>query len=387
MPDTKISVIDCETTGLGRHDRIIELAIVTLDPRTGIVIDEFETLVNPGRDVGPTQLHGITASMVGLAPGFAEIAPAVASRLNNTVVAAHNLNFDRRMLDYEFERADVPVEWGRGICTLSLTGLKLAHAARALSIPLAEHHRAIQDARVSASILQEIGCPEEQTACRVGGAESRHACRTMRRDAFGMPLETPLRRWLDSACVPSSADACVEYFDLLDHVLSDLELDEDEAAELSRCQQRLELRRSEVQAMHLAYFQSLRIAALSDGIVTEQEWSMLHSVARCLGLPQDAIPAVSQSVAPKDLSIQPGSRVCFTGSAVGDDGQALNRSSLELLAASCGFQPVSAVTKSRCELLVASDPASQSGKARKARAYRIPIISVEDFLRLVHARA
>ena len=27
-------VIDCETTGLGRHDRIVEIAALTLDPKT-----------------------------------------------------------------------------------------------------------------------------------------------------------------------------------------------------------------------------------------------------------------------------------------------------------------------------------------------------------------
>lgn len=37
-------------------------------------------------------------------------------------------------------------------------------------------------------------------------------------------------------------------------------------------------------------------------------------------------------------------------------------------------------TKTGCDLLVAADPNSQSGKAAKARKFGIPIVSLEDFL-------
>ena len=61
-----VAVIDVETTGLSpRTDRIVEVGVVLLDSR-GDVEAEFETLVNPGRDVGPTGLHGIRAP--GLTP-------------------------------------------------------------------------------------------------------------------------------------------------------------------------------------------------------------------------------------------------------------------------------------------------------------------------------
>ena len=58
-----IAVVDVETTGLSpwRHDRIVEIAVVLLSP-DGEIEDEYESLVNPGRDVGPTSIHGISAS-------------------------------------------------------------------------------------------------------------------------------------------------------------------------------------------------------------------------------------------------------------------------------------------------------------------------------------
>ena len=55
-------VIDCETTGLGSNDRIIEIAVLTLDPRTWEPTDEYETLINPERERrsrGHTRHHGI----------------------------------------------------------------------------------------------------------------------------------------------------------------------------------------------------------------------------------------------------------------------------------------------------------------------------------------
>jgi DNA polymerase III epsilon subunit-like protein len=40
---TYYAVIDTETTGFGKHDRIIEIAVVVLDPVSMETIDEFDT--------------------------------------------------------------------------------------------------------------------------------------------------------------------------------------------------------------------------------------------------------------------------------------------------------------------------------------------------------
>ena len=60
--DAEYVVVDVETTGCypGGHDRIVETGMVGLDPE-GSVVDEYETLINPSRDRGPTWLHGIEA--------------------------------------------------------------------------------------------------------------------------------------------------------------------------------------------------------------------------------------------------------------------------------------------------------------------------------------
>ncbi|MEU7619367.1 hypothetical protein AB0B27_25180 [Micromonospora rifamycinica] len=47
----------------------------------GRVVDEWATLVDPGRDPGPTFIHHITADMLSGAPTFADAAGEILSRL------------------------------------------------------------------------------------------------------------------------------------------------------------------------------------------------------------------------------------------------------------------------------------------------------------------
>lgn len=83
------------------------------------------------------------------------------------------------------------------------------------------------------------------------------------------------------------------------------------------------------------------------------------------------------------MQLSVGMRVCFTGTAT-INGSAMRRDVLEGLAKAFGLTAVARVTR-KCDLLVAADPLSQSGKAANARDYGIPVISTEDFLGLLTA--
>ena len=78
-----IAVIDVETTGLNpyRYDRVIELAALVMG-LDGEIIREFATLLNPERDIGPTSIHGLTASDIISAPRFAEVAGTLIDALD-----------------------------------------------------------------------------------------------------------------------------------------------------------------------------------------------------------------------------------------------------------------------------------------------------------------
>lgn len=114
-------VVDTETTGFARTDRVIEVALVRLSP-TGAERARFSTLLQPGCPLGSFTGHGITPAMLRDAPRFAEVAGELAHHLDGAVFVAHNEAFDRRMLGAEFARLAVEVDWGQPICTM--------HAAR-----------------------------------------------------------------------------------------------------------------------------------------------------------------------------------------------------------------------------------------------------------------
>ena len=374
-----ISVIDCETTGLGNSDRIIEIAVVTLDASTLETVDEFDTLVNPQRDVGKTDLHGITASMVAGAPTMEEVMGALARRLNGSVLAAHSLRFDSRMLRNECNRLGAEFEPGVGICTLHLAGEKLSRAAERHSIPLKGHHRALVDARVCAELLRRlIDDDQETSAAHLSARDLPVSSRTHRRDISHTASVTPLQRLVARACVPSSVGACLDYFDALDWVLDDGIVTSEEQTFLDEIIRSSNLTDSQVRAMQESYLKSLIQAVERDSVVSSEELALVTKIARVLGIEDVSLPQVTKIATA--TRIKKGQRICFTGTAVDQDGNHLERSMLENMAAVAGLQPVNGVSRKSCDLLVAADAASSSGKAKKARDLGIPIMSVEDFL-------
>lgn len=155
------AVVDVETTGLsGSRDRIIEIAVVRCAP-DGSVLDEWSSLVDPGRDPGATHIHGISAADLVGAPTFDQIADELAHRLRDSMITAHNLAFDSSFLFHEFDRTDVEQPAGPALCTLELArhvlvdqkSHSLANCAATLGIAHPDAHRALADTRVTAMVL------------------------------------------------------------------------------------------------------------------------------------------------------------------------------------------------------------------------------------------
>jgi DNA polymerase-3 subunit epsilon len=188
-----------------------------------------------------------------------------------------------------------------------------------------------------------------------------------------MPLRAPRPR----VPLPSSGAVELVYLDVLDRFLDDLILTSVEQRELNELASALGLDEVTRGRLESAYFDSYVAAALRDGVISSSENQVLTQLASALSLPAFRIPEVTRSPAAAALPF--GQRVCFTGAAL-CNGVPIQRSELEQIAAQLGMQPVSGVTKKTCDLLVAADPASMSGKARKARDFGIPVMSVADFL-------
>jgi DNA polymerase III epsilon subunit-like protein len=86
------AAIDLETTGLSpRIDRVVEVAVIQLD-RGVSPYGEFATLINPGRDIGATHIHRITARDVVSAPRFEQVAPMLLDLLRGRYYSSGSLH-------------------------------------------------------------------------------------------------------------------------------------------------------------------------------------------------------------------------------------------------------------------------------------------------------
>lgn len=384
----RIAVVDVETTGLFSGDRVVEIAVVTVD-RTGVVIDEFECLINPLRDPGPTWLHGLTSSVLRDAPLFDDIALHLAALLDGAVVAAHNLAFDRRLIGYEFDRAGIDVDWGNGLDTLrAVGGCKLDAACADYGIPLYDAHRALNDARATAQLLLRVADTFE--SCRPAGAHplSGAAPRVLTRDGFtAVDIERPYVLQL-ARSLHSPVDVA-PYVTLLDYAVADLKFDAEERRELALLAQDLGLSEHSRARAHKEFLNGLIDAALDDGVVTDEEFEQLCRVAALLNV-DDAVVCTRTNpyrLMTDTLELQVGTRICFTGAAQWPNGVPAEREELEALSRQHGLEPVTSVTKLNCQLLVAADPGSMSGKAKNAQKFGIPIASVANYLTALHARS
>jgi DNA polymerase-3 subunit epsilon len=160
-------VVDVETTGLGYGygHRITEVAILRVSG-SGRVLEEYATLVNPGRPIplAITALTNISAAMVGDAPRFREIAADIQARLEGRIFVAHNAGFDWRFLSLELQAALGTPLRGRMLCTVRMARKLVPEMPRRSLDALAWHfsvdnearHRAYGDARATAQIFQRM---------------------------------------------------------------------------------------------------------------------------------------------------------------------------------------------------------------------------------------
>lgn len=394
------AVIDFETTGLfsNGHDRIVEVAVVHVD-RFGNVTGSWDTLVNPGRDIGATRIHGITAASVMSAPTFAEIAPRLVELLSGRVTVAHNAKFDTGFLLAELSRLQyAPERQLSGLCTMQLARKFLPGSRRRLSdccaafdIELEGAHRASVDAMATAKLLGAyMGLNDDlsywhgliDAAAEVGWppmavVEADWVAREVAEAEPPTFLERIALRMPDH----SGPDEHREYLALLDRALLDRRLSAHERDGLVSLATDLGIGRDKALELHQVYFDDIVGIAWEDGILTHDELADIVLVGGLLGVDAERITAAtalesrpgtpaprgSSSVLPEALSLSPGDQIVLTGE--------MSRPREEWIAdlTARGLVVWPGVTK-KVRLVVAADPDSLSGKARKARDYGIAIV-------------
>jgi len=397
------AVVDLETTGLfpGGHDRIVEVGVVLVSP-AGEVEGTWETLLNPGRDLGRQDIHGISAADVLGAPTFAQAASTLAELLRGRTFVAHNASFDARFVSarYGWLGYEVPVSPESSVCTMQWGSLLLPGMPRTLAgacahvgVELRNHHSALADAQAAAGLLRcmigQVG-PRDVPWWEAYESAERAPwpvipggrCTCVRRGNATERAVPYLARLVDSLPEPCGAAAEADYLALLDRALLDRFLSVREQAGLVTAAGEFGIDQPTAVGLHRTYLAALARAALADGVVTAAERDDLDAVAHLLDLDPcevDAALAGSDGGCGTErmgFRLDPGDMVVFTGE------MSVPRPVWEKRAEAVGLVPRAAVTK-KVKLVVAADPDSLSGKARKAADYGIPIVTEDAFAAMI----
>jgi DNA polymerase-3 subunit epsilon len=384
----------------------------------GQIADRYVTLVNPERDLGPTDIHGISARDLLHAPRFSEIVGDVVSYLANAVIVAHNVRFDAGFVRAECKRAGYDLPDFPTLCTLylasqlvsSLNSRQLCECCKHFGIDIANCHTAESDAAACAQLLvhcmalasnrgyehlSELGCKGEfneqwPQLPRSGKSLCRLAAQRMKA-ADSHYLARLVTRLIASKGPTISADMTA-YLAILDMTLEDRIVTEQESDALFTVATEWGLTGVQVCAAHYTYLGELAQAALLDGVVTDTERRDLIEVTRLLGFDEITLNTVLDEAktepargersedAREDLT---GKSVCFTGTLRCKlNGEPISREMAQQLAAEAGLTISENVTKA-LDILVVADPHSMSGKAKKARQYGTRIMAEMAFWRAI----
>lgn len=408
---TGYTVIDVETTGLSpeRGDRVVEIGVVYVSDQ-GEVQDHWSTVVNPQRDVGPTRIHGLTATDVASAPTFGDLAPYILRAISGRTAVAHNATFDLRFLASELLRSGVPlIDLPlTGVCTmqwstayLNASSRRLSDCCRAGGVTLTAAHSAGADALAAAQLLSHYLKSSNYAPPWISSVQETRAYRwppfhgeypELRMARRSEVRSARADEWLDRIIsrMPRAADTRVDsYLATLEMAMMDGFLAEHEKEQLVAVATDVGLTRGQVIDLHADYLRAMAEVALADDVVTSDERADLERVAFMLGLRSTDVDASlrvaldtgsgrhasSDALVSSGIILEPGDRVVFTGDMVRERGE------WEELARRVGLEP-GGITK-KTKLVVAADPNSLSGKAAKARTYGIPIITEAAFDRLL----
>ena len=162
--DTTYCILDTETTGRSfRTDKLTEIGVMKV--KDGKVIDEFETKINPERPIPEevVKLTNITDEMVKDAPKVDEAMPKFLEFIGDSVLVAHNADFDMGFLKYNAKQ--LGLEFNNSyIDTLSLSRslypelkrFKLGIIAEHLGIEVEVAHRALADVDTTVKVFNKM---------------------------------------------------------------------------------------------------------------------------------------------------------------------------------------------------------------------------------------
>ena len=420
--DFYFSLIDLETTGLFKNDRIVEISIRKVDFQ-GNEIEHLNTLVNPERDVGPQSIHKISALDVQNAPVFSELVGNILSIIDNSVLVGHNINgFDIKFLSKEFEKAGLNFIYNEENTLDSLRfakelkyPLKLEKLHKSIvkgsSIKKINFHNASEDTKALLNIFktndfknwvlrqqvtpiffEDIPEKSQSLATRGEGLESVSSfIESIKYSEKIIDLE------FDEFNLNQYSIALQSY-------IEDKEVSDEEILKLQEFVSEFNISIDEARQIHKHILDTYTDIALLDSKITDEEMYKLRQISKLLGIENYLEESIENSsnnniknkLLDKTISVLPlkresnfyiedlkGKLVCFTGDIlVVSSGQEYDKDGLTSVSKNKGINISSSLNK-KVDILVAQDVFSQSSKIQKAKNYGIRILDSNDFARKI----
>ncbi|WP_339708382.1 exonuclease domain-containing protein [Algoriphagus aquimarinus] len=420
MDTPLLAFLDLETTGFSpkRGDKILEVAIVTTDLE-GNVVDKYETLINPRREITGVEIHQITAEMVKHAPIISEVLDDLLHHLQGKVIVGHNVSFDLRFLNFELSRQTKMQVESMGICTMSMSRKilpelpvrRLDAFCSFFDIKLDDAHSAIADCEATLQLYFELKqlslelgivefdpknfspflidrqlLPKGISVIRSQANEMGHLERTRLADFIHRLPSNPADH------IPVQL-----YLNLLDEVLADRVITASEAQLVMDLITEFGVSKEQVLVIHADYLKKLVRVYLLDGILSDSEQSDLAIVAQLLNVSSQGLQSlileeqndfesnVSTNSTVELVDVMEKS-ICFTGQLNARiKGILVDRSKAQQFALERGMIIKSGIN-SKLDYLVTADPNSLSGKSLKAREIGVRVIAEPVFWAMLGVR-
>ena len=164
ISEAVFTFIDVETTGLSpRTARVCEVAAISF--RGAERVGTLAELINPGMRIPPevSRIHGITDVMVKDSPAFSGVSARLLAMLENSVLVAHNAEFDLAFLGMELERVGLKLPRLPVVDTLAIArknwkfqSNRLGGIAAELNISSENWHRALSDVEMTRKIFEHF---------------------------------------------------------------------------------------------------------------------------------------------------------------------------------------------------------------------------------------
>jgi DNA polymerase III subunit epsilon len=300
VDETPIAVVDFETTGLVPGvDRVVEVSVVRVEPGHP-ARRVLNSLVNPGRPVAATEVHGINDADVADAPDFRELIEDLLEAVSGCVLAAYNVYFDISFLQHELTRAGF-AGMPPYVCLMELRPMlglgdrcALHVACEQFDIAYTSSHVAAEITRVGSELLARylehmrrhkiVKFADLAVDRRFRFVESfvKSPIRWRPTGAASGPRRHKPRHIEHQALAHQTPSPAHLYWDALTAAVADLRITSAELGQLQYLRARLALPGEQVRMFHARVFAMALRNFIEDSRIDDQDQQKLQRLHQCL---------------------------------------------------------------------------------------------------------